>query len=176
MENEDKHFPFVLGPVFSVMNQLEQEGLLETYVTGGSMALMYYSEPFLTDDIDFFCYLAQKGLLFDLGPIYKRLNELGYKASGLYVFIDGVPVQFLVPDGPLLDEAMANAFEIMVSGVPTRIFELEYALAIKAQANRKKDWKHIFTVLDSAEVDFAKLEGILERFKLLDAWRRHVDD
>lgn len=176
LDEIDESFPFVLGPVLRVMNRLEQEGLFKRYVIGGSMALMYYSEPFFTDDVDFFCYLRQQGLLFDLGPIFTRLGELGCKASGLYMIIEGVPIQFLAPDGPLLGEAMASALDITMGGVPTRIFQLEYALAIKAQANRKKDWKHIVTALDSAEVDTKKLENILHRFGLLEAWRRHVDD
>ncbi|MGH9549192.1 MAG: hypothetical protein ACRD3W_07455, partial [Terriglobales bacterium] len=132
MEKVDESFQFVLGPVLRMMNQLEQEGLFKRYVTGGSMALIYYSEPFFTNAIDFFCYLPQKGLLFDLGPIYKRLGELGCEASGLYMIIEGVPVQFLCPDGQLLEEAMESGLDITIGGVPARIFKLEYALAIKA--------------------------------------------
>lgn len=176
MDIPEKSLPFILSPVFRLMNQLELEGFITRYVMGGSMALMPYSEPFLTDNVDFFCYSPQKGLLLDLGPIYKRVGELGYTTSGPYLIIEGVQIQFLAPDGPLLDEAMETAVELEIGEIPTRVFQLEYALSIKAQANRKKDWLHIMTVLDSAKVNRSKLEEILEKFGLLEQWRRHIDD
>jgi hypothetical protein len=176
LDSLDESGSLPLGPVLRVMNQLQQEGLFAQYVMGGSMALMYYCEPFATDDVDFFCHFPQQGMLFDLGPIYQRLTEMGCKTSGLYMIIEGVPVQFLSPDGPLLTEAMNNAVAMTFDGVPGSIFQFEYALAIKADANRNKDWGHIATAIASADVDQSKLHAILEKFGLLDRWRKHIQD
>lgn len=80
----------------------------------------------------------------DLGPIYKRLEKLGCKIKDLYINVRGVDVQFLVPaNQPLVEEALENAASVTIDKVKTHIFEYEYALAVKAEAGRAKDWAHI---------------------------------
>jgi len=89
--------------------------------------------------------------------------------------IEGVPVQFLPPVGPLEEEAMKTAITVPVEGVSSRVFQLEYAMAIKVQTGRAKDWNHIEIALDSAEPDMAKFESILEKFGLIQKWRLYRD-
>lgn len=161
-----------LAQVLKVMNQLQAEGLIKDYAIGGSMAIVFYSEPFMTRDVDFFCSLNQDTLLYDWEPIFNRLTELGYPTEGLYKVIEGVPVQFLAPDGPLLAEAMETAISTEIDGVPARVLDLEYALAIKVDANRTKDWMHINLALESAQPDMQKLMALLNRFGLEGKWRR----
>lgn len=172
----DKSIPLLLSQTLLVLNSLVDDGFIETYVIGGSLAIMYYSEPFNTKDLDVFVYLPGRPLFVDLGPIWKHLESLGCMPRGLGVVIKGVPVEFISPgpENQLEMEAMDSAVSIEVSGVPSRIFQLEYSMAIKVGAGRNKDWGHIFTALDSAEPDLQKLESILERFGLLEKWKRRV--
>jgi hypothetical protein len=173
--NKTESLPPVLAPTLRIINRLVAEGLIESYSIGGSLAILYYSEPFHTDDMDIFCYVPGKPILFQLGPVWQFLENLGYKTKGLYITIEGVDVQFLSP-GPndgLEMEAMDTAVSIEVEGVPTHIFQLEYALAIKVKAGRPKNWNHIEIALNSAEPDVPKLESILQKFGLIEKWRRY---
>jgi hypothetical protein len=168
----------ILGPTLKAINRLEDEGIIKRPTIGGSIALIYYSQPAKTDDLDMFCYMVGQGAFVSLAPIYKRLEELGYEIRDLYINIGGVDVQFLVP-GPLealSQEALDNSIEITVEGVPTRVFQYEYGLAVKAQANRSKDWIHIISAIESTPPDDAKLMPILEKYGLIERWKRRTSD
>ena len=128
---------------------------------------MYYSQPAKTDDLDMFCYIVGQEGFVSLAPIYKRLEELNCEIKDLYINIEGVDVQFLVP-GPLEalpQEALNNSIEIKVEGVPTRVFQYEYGLAVKA-TNESKDWIHIISAIESTPPDETKLMPILEKYGL----------
>jgi hypothetical protein len=169
--------PPILGPTLELINQLEREGIIQKPTIGGSVAIMYYAQPVKTDDLDIFCYVPNRGFLIDLGPIYKRLEELGCRANDLYINVRGVDVQFLVPaNQPLVEEALENAATITVDKVNTHVFEYEYALAVKAEAGRPKDWAHIITALESAVPNKEKLDAILTKYALLEKWRRKIEE
>lgn len=176
MDELDESAPPILAPALTVINQLEAEGTIETPAIGGSIALVYHAQPMKTDDLDIFCFLPGTTFFLSLAPIYERLKELGYEAQGECINIEGVPVQFLVPDDALTQEAIHTAIPVNCEGVPTRVFQYEYALAVKAQANRTKDWGHIGTALESKVPDISKLEGILQRYGLLERWRRKTSN
>lgn len=169
--------PPILGPALEVINQLEQEEIIEKPTIGGSVAIMYYAQPVKTDDLDIFCYIRNRGLLCDLGPIYKRLEELACKVEDLYINIRGVDVQFLVPaNQPLVEEALENAASVTIDNVKTHIFEYEYSLSVKAEAGRPKDWAHIATALESATPNKEKLDAILTKYGLLEKWRQKIEE
>jgi predicted nucleotidyltransferase len=169
--------PPILGPTLELINQLEREGIIKQPTIGGSVAIMYYAQPVKTDDLDIFCCMPNRGLLLDLQPIYKRLEDLGCKVRDLYINIRGVDVQFLVPaNQPLVEEALENAASVTIEKVTTHIFEYEYALAVKAEAGRPKDWAHIATALESAEPDKSKLDAILTKYGLMEKWRRKIEE
>lgn len=172
-----EEMPPILGPTLELINQLESEGIIQQPTIGGSVALMYYSQPVRTDALDMFCYIKNQGIILQLEPIYERLVELGCKINDLYINVRGVDVQFLVPaNQPLVEEALANAASITVDSVETHIFEYEYALAVKAEANRPKDWAHILTAIESAVPNRKKLDAILTKYGLLEKWRRKTEE
>lgn len=165
-------FP-VFAPTLKVINQLEEDGLIENYAIGGSIALMHYCEPFYTQDLDIYCFIPGKTVLIDLGPIYRRLEMLGYKPSGESVTIEGVEVQFVPPHGALSEEALHAAKATRIEGVGTRVFQYEHALAMKANAGRPKDWAHLATAIASADPDMVQLKDLLSRYGLIEKWRQH---
>lgn len=171
----DESFPPVLAPTLKVINQLETEGLVERYCIGGSLALMNYCEAFRTDDLDLYCLIPQNSMLIDLSPIYLYLERLGYKTSGEYLVVEGVKVRFLPPHGELSIEATNAAVAVDVEGVLTRVCQYEYAIAMKVQAGRTKDWLHISLALESAEPDMAKLEALLKKFGLFEKWSSRMN-
>ena len=124
LDKSDESFPPVLAPTLEVINKLVDEGLINGYVIGGSIAILFYSEAFATKDLDLFVQLPQETLLLDLGPIWRRLQELGHKPSGIGVIINGVPVEFLAKDNSLVKESFETATTIEIEGVKTKIFQL----------------------------------------------------
>ena len=165
----------ILAPALRVINQLETERLIGGYAIGGSFSLIFYGEAFTTDDVDIFCHITQgKGsLLVSLSPIYERLNELGFLPDGEGIRIHGVKIQFLLPMTELGNEAMITASQTTIEGVPTRVFDFEHALAMKAATGRAKDWGHIGIAMESGEPDMNKLKDILTRYNLLRSWTKH---
>lgn len=160
----------ILRDTLAVINSMEQKGVIDKYAIGGAMALLFYVEPILTDDLDIFFYVPQTGILEDLSPIYSYLDTLGYKAERECVMIEGIAVQFLLPPTKLVAEALDNATDTSVEGVDTRVFQYEYLLAIMTETGRPKDRAKIASALESLEPDMTKLNALLERYNLSSKW------
>jgi hypothetical protein len=158
-----------LAKILRALNDLHARGLVKQYALGGAAAAMWFSEPMYTEDLDVFCHLEGSGPLLSLEPIYARLRAQGHQpvtgtAHQDSVSIEGVPVQFLV-GGPLVDEAIDRAIAVTIAGEPTRVFDLEYLLAIALDVGRVKDRLRIEQLLEvsTRPVDQGRLAEILGR-------------
>lgn len=158
-----------------VINQLEAKGVIGRYAIGGAVAMIYYTEPTHTRDLDIFCSIpsAASQLIVSLEPIYSGLRELGWhEHDGEGVKVAGVSVQFLSPAANTLEqEALDQAEEISLLDVPTRILGYEYLLAIACDVGRYKDKIRIAQALESRDPDTEKLNDILRRYALIDKWK-----
>jgi hypothetical protein len=166
----------VLAPALTIINQLESEGIIEKPTIGGSIAVMYYATPMLTDDLDVFCYLPGQSFIVSVAPVLDRLKELGYETTTFGAKIEGIEVQFLGPGSGVVTEALEHAASTIIEGVQFHVFEYEYALAVKADAGRSKDWLHISVALEATEPDKKKLYAILSKYDLLVKWKRKLED
>jgi predicted DsbA family dithiol-disulfide isomerase len=92
--------------------------------------------------------------------------------KGEYVMIAGWPVQFLPPTGPLVEEALAEAAEADVDGVPVRVFTAEHLAAIALQTGRAKDKARLLQFVEEGALDAARFQAILRRHDLVDAWAK----
>lgn len=109
--------------IIRTLNRLRDEGILLDWALGGGMATLFYTEPFLTDDVDVFSVLPDMpGRLDILGSLFQRLQEMGYSLDGLYVRIGGTSVQFLIPPSALEAEALKNANQLVFGDVPLKVF------------------------------------------------------
>ena len=116
-----------------ILNELEREGVLGRYAIGGAMGATFYVEPLLTFDLDVFVVLPQTGDgLLTLAPLYEALRQRGYAEEEDCVDIEGVPVQFLPAYNALLEEALAEAREILYEQTPTRVLSAEHLAALRA--------------------------------------------
>ncbi|CAN5406284.1 hypothetical protein BH10CYA1_BH10CYA1_00990 [soil metagenome] len=164
-----------MDETLAVINTLEAEGVIGKYAIGGAVALLFYAEPTTTYYLDIFCYRPQtQSGLINIGPLYDYLSQRGYKSEGEHISIEGIPVQFLPPPTELVKESLENAADKQVNGVPTRVFDYEYLLAIMVETGRPKDRSRITDVLESAKPDPNKLDEILKRYGLLDRWSKIV--
>jgi len=150
-----------------VLNELEQEGLLSRYAIGGAMGATFYTEPFLTFDLDVFIVLPRTvaGLL-TLAPLYDALRARGYTEENECVLIEGVPVQFLPAYNSLVEEALNQAREIMYEDVPARVLRSEHLIAICLQTGRSKDRDRVRILREQAQLDMNFLADILRRHQL----------
>ncbi len=154
-----------------VLNELEKEGVFLRYAIGGGIGAIFYTEPFLTFDLDVFIVLpATDGGLVTLTPVYDALRVRGYGEENECVVIEGISVQFLPAYNPLTEEALAQARETDYEGVPTRVLKAEYLIAICLQTGRSKDRARVAMLREQAELDRDLLADLLKRRHLEEKW------
>jgi hypothetical protein len=154
-----------------VLNQLQSEGFIADWAVGGGMATIFYTEPFLTLDVDVFAALPEpEAPILNLHPIYKRLAEMGYAPVNECVQIGKTPIQLLVPPSPLEEEALRMAATHSYGGTPLRVFRAEHLLSIYLSVGRPKDRARIQMLVEQAELDEELLASILTRHNLTEQW------
>ena len=154
-----------------VVNSLEKEGVIGRYAIGGAMAAVFFAEPVSTFDVDIFInFVRTSSGLISLSSLYKALERQGYRESGEYVEIEGIPVQFLPAYNTLVEEALEKAIDVMYDSIPTRVIRAEYLIAIALQTGRPKDRGRVEMLRTQAPLDTVMLSGILQRYDLKRVW------
>jgi len=155
------------------LNQLQSEGLISDWAVGGGMATIFYTEPFVTYDVDIFAVFPriQSGLI-DIGAVYARLQQLGGKPEGQYIVIGKTPLQLLAPPSPLEEEALRMAITKDYAEMKVRVFRPEHLIAIYLTLHRPKDFLRIQLLVEQAEIDSPLLAEILGRYGLEEKWNR----
>lgn len=140
------------------------------------MGAIFYTEPFLTFDLDVFVALpSTAGGLLTLAPIYDALRARGYAEENECVTIEGVPVQFLPAYNPLVEEALNHAQERLYEDVPVRVVAGEYLIAIALQTGRSKDRERVRILREQADIDRDVLADIVKRYQLTERWRQWIE-
>jgi hypothetical protein len=105
------HQVATLADALRVLNELEHEGVIETYAIGGAMAMLSWAEPTVTFDLDVFVLPPGQAevSIVSLESLYQALRDRGFEPVAEHVVIHGTPVQFLVSPNALADEAIAVA-------------------------------------------------------------------
>ena len=160
-----------------VLNELQTDGVLSRYAIGGAMGAIFYSEPFLTFDLDVFVVLPQTaGELLSLAPIYDALRARGYEQEeNECVVIEDIPVQFLPAYNSLVEEALDHAVETTYENVPTRVLRSEYLVAIALQTGRSKDRERVRVLREQAKLDIDLLADVLKRHQLEEKWKQWAE-
>ena len=89
-----------------------------------------------------------------------------------YIVISGWPVQFLPANGRLLEEALTEAVQVDVEGVPARVCSPEYLAAIALQTGRAKDKARLLQFVEAGVLDSARFEQLVDRHQLTDKWQQ----
>ncbi len=154
-----------LAGVMRAANELGASKLIEDWALGGTLAAIYYVEPFTTYDADIFFIPADKSLSSGIPAIYSHLQAQGWQVEREHLLVRGFPVQFLPAQG-LTEEAVREAERFEYEDVPAKVFRAEHIVAIAASVGRQKDKARIEQLLQQAEIDKSRLESILQRHKL----------
>lgn len=151
---------------------MKAENIIGAYAIGGAVGATFYLEPLATMDVVVFVSFKRQAdsALISLAPISSYLKAKGYGFRGEYAIIGGWPVQFLPPADALGEEAIAEAVDTEVEGVPTRVMTAEHLVALALQLGRAKDHARILQFIDAGVLDAGKLDAILARHGLTAKW------
>jgi hypothetical protein len=155
--------------VIRSLNSLRDEGIVEEYAIAGAMALIFWTEPTSTFDLDVLVLLnGENRILISLEPIYDWAAKHGHKVKHEHVIIKGVPVQFLPAYNDLADEAVKTADSLDYEGVPVRVVRPEYliALALDPPAKTAKRKERAASLAESERIDTRLLEDVMKRYNL----------
>jgi hypothetical protein len=154
--------------VFSLINQMQADGVIESYAVGGATAAAFYIEAVATVDIDVFvAFIPRPGaLLVDPSAVFDYLCERGAEPEGEYLKLNGWLVQLLAPTGPLCEEALREAVEQTVEGVAVRLLKAEHLAALALETGRAKDKVRLRQFLDEGVLDASRFQSIIERHAL----------
>jgi hypothetical protein len=157
-----------------IVNQMVKDGVIEEYAIGGAVAAIYYLEPFDTADLDIFVQVNTAGSdLPILTPIYDYLTGQGCQSKGEFIYIEGIPVQFLPVFNPLTEEAVEKAQTIKYAKVTTRIMRPEHLVAIMLDTGRPKDYLRISMFLEQGAIKIRRLHAVLKRHGLMKKWEEN---
>lgn len=158
--------------VVRILDELVGKQIIQDYAIGGATALIYYSSPTLTEDIDVFVHLKPSAdALIDFNPIYEYLTrEKGAQVQGQYLIVHGFPLQFLVPYDDLSRDAFERAITVSFKSVKLKLFRLEHLMTIMIQLRKDKYRERLRIVLKEKSFDERYLEALLKQFNLTEAW------
>ena len=153
----------------ATLNEMKAAGVLSDYAVRGAMALVFWTEPVPTYDLDVLVWLpTREGPIVSLSEVYDWLAARGWAAHAEHVLVAGIPVQFLPAHDALADEALTTAAMLDYSGVPVRVVRPEYlvALYLEPQARTAKRRERAAALGEGALFDHQRLQDIMLRFHL----------
>lgn len=158
--------------IFRLLEQMEKEGILSRWAIGGSIGVMFYTEPYLTKDVDVFVYVEPtKTGLIDMNFIYDWLKAKGYSEfEKQFIVIEGWLVDFLPTKEGLIDEAVLKCSAFEVDKIKVNVIKPEYLIAIALETGRKQDYAKIEKMLQQNGINKRKLVRILKKFNLYGKW------
>lgn len=161
----------------SVINQMAEDGVIENYALGGATAVIFYTEPIATEDLDIFVHIRPGGNSFmEFQPIFDYLKDKSYAMKGEHYYVEGFPVQFLPTGKKLIDEAIDEANEFGLSdGTIVRVMSPEYLVAIMLDTGRLKDYLRISVFLQHNVVNLEELQRILDEHNLAQKWQENIN-
>jgi hypothetical protein len=125
-----------LKEVLTHLNDLKATGIIQDYAISGGYAAMFYDIPMTTYDLDVLAALPTEN---DYHRLYEHFRTKGAKIENVYIFIEGMPVQFF-PNyiSPLFNSAIEKANIVDFEGVSSKFVSIEYLIVLYLTAFRMK--------------------------------------
>lgn len=163
-----------LRDVFSELAAARDAHVVNRYAVGGAVGATVYLEPAATEDVDIFVALnpAPGRVLVSLEPAYSFFKQRGASVVGERLEIGGWLVQLLSPPTPLVEDALANAVDHDVEGVPVPVFPAAHLAAIALETGRLKDKLRLQQFLASPVLEMSEFLQLVERFGLRQHWSK----
>ena len=124
----------------AAIEELKRDGVITDYAIGGAMAIVFWTEPVPTYDLDVFVFLPPRAdqPLVSLDAIYRWAETKGYAAQDEHLVIHGIPVQFIPAHNALADEAITNAAILDYEGIPVRVIRPEHLIALYLEPSARR--------------------------------------
>ena len=160
--------------VITTINQMQADGVIDRYAIGGAVGATFYLEPVATLDVDIFTtFHPESGsLIVSPTPIFDYLKAHGGTMEGEYIVVADTPVQFLPAATALVEEALNEALDKDIDGIPVRVFSAEHLAAIALQVGRSKDKARLVQFIEEGALELHRFEQIVERHGLGESWQR----
>ena len=155
-----------LATALTALNEMKAAGVLRDYAVSGAMALVFWTEPVATYDLDVLVWLpSSEGPIITLDAVYRWFAARGWHAHAEHVMVETIPVQLLPAHDALADEALETAVTLDYSGVPVRVVRPEYlvALYLEPQARTPKRRERAAALRESPEFDHRLLQDVMAR-------------
>lgn len=146
------------------LNHLKRKGAVTDYAIFGAFAVLRYTEPFATQDLDVLVAVRSAPII-NLAPIYDEFKKMGYKWKGQHLIVEGFPIELMVADELEL-EALSKARGVRVNNIRTKVLTPEYLAALAIRAGRPKDLLKLELLLRQASIRADVLDDILTRYEL----------
>lgn len=147
-----------LREALGTLNRLREKGGINDFAIAGAHAVMAYTEPFHSQDLDILIVLKDDT---DLGNLYEFFRRRGNKISNIFVIVDDVNVHFLPSYmGDIYREAIENAN--VIEELSCKVVSEEYLIALLLIAYRPKDRINVKRLLPMANMQI--LDEIIGRF------------
>lgn len=158
----------------AAINQMLADSVIQRYAIGGAVGATFYLEPVATLDVDVFVTFQPDAgnLLANPQPLFDYLKAHGGTMEGEYIVVAGWPVQFLPAATALVKEALEQAVQHNVAGVPARVFTAEHLAAIALQTGRARDKARLLQFIEAGALDAGRFQDIVVRHGLAEAWHR----
>jgi hypothetical protein len=153
----------------AAINSMKAEGVIEDYAVTGAVALLFWTEPAPTYDVDVLVFLPpSRGPLVTLDPIYRWAGSRGYSTAAEHILVEGVPTQFVPSPNSLADEAIRTAATLDYNGVAVRVVRPEYlvALSLEPAAKTAKRRERAAALLELPTLNRELVDEILKRHGL----------
>lgn len=125
------------------LNAIKADGVVEEYAIAGAMAMVFWSEPVPTFDLDVLVLLPgpQRDLI-SLDAIYRWAESNGYPVQHEHILVERLPIQLIPSPSGLAREAITSAAEIDYQGVLVRVVRPEYAEVLVERLRKGKSALH----------------------------------
>jgi hypothetical protein len=151
------------------LNSMRDEGVVEDYAVAGAMALIFWTEPVATLDLDVLVLLPPaEGAIVSLSAIYRWAEARGFGVEGEHILIEGVPTQFVPSPNDLADEAIASSVTLDYEGVLVKVVRPEYliALYLEPSARTPRRRERAAALLELPDLDRELVADIVRRFEV----------
>lgn len=153
-----------------VLNALKTTGLIDEYAIAGAMAIVFWTEPVPTFDLDVLILQPQPpaGGLVSLERLYRWAESRGYAVEDEHILVEGLPTQFVPAPDALALEAISSAVELDYEGVVVRVVRPEYLIALYLQpgARTQKRRERAAMLAELPSLNRAVADEILKRYGL----------
>ena len=157
--------------VIELLNRLLDKKIIDKYAIGGSVAVIFFTEPFETKDLDIFIPVVLSKGLVDMSSIFDELKrDIAIKDQ--FFVVDGIFLEFV----PVYDSLTSEALDTRILKEDVYVVKPEYSFAIALKTGRPKDYIKIEMLLSYVQnLDWELLEVLLKKYNLWEKWKKYEE-